>query len=220
MASGDALLDAAKGGDVRQVRTLLAEDRALAALQMPSGETPLMAALYRGHMNIVEALLEAGAPLDVFAAAALGKVDEIDRILGESPASVNAFAYDGWTPLHLAAFFGRHDMADRLLQAGADMSAESRNSIRNTPLHAALAGNHPDIALLLIERGAPVGARDAGGHTPLHIAAENGSVDAVKALLARGADPHGVDGEEKTPLARAAARNHAAVIDAITLHRS
>jgi ankyrin repeat protein len=220
MASGDALLDAAKGGDVRQVRTLLAEDRALAALQMPSGETPLMAALYRGHMNIVEALLEAGAPLDVFAAAALGKVDEIDRILDESPASVNAFAYDGWTPLHLAAFFGRHDMADRLLQAGADMSAESRNSIRNTPLHAALAGNHPDIALLLIERGAPVGARDAGGHTPLHIAAENGSVDAVKALLARGADPHGVDGEEKTPLARAAARNHAAVIDAITLHRS
>jgi ankyrin repeat protein len=44
-------------------------------------------------------------------------------------------------------------------------------------------------------------------------------VDVVKALLARGADPHAVDGEEKTPLARAAARNHGAVIDAITVHR-
>lgn len=220
MTSGDALLEAAKAGDLRQVRALLADDPTLAGLRMPSGETPLIAALYRGHLNIVEALLEAGAPLDVFAAAALGKTDEIDRILGESPAAVNAFAYDGWTPLHLAAFFGRHDMAERLLQSGAHMAAESRNSIGNTPLHAALAGNHPDIALLLIERGAPVAARDAGGHTPLHIAAENGSVDAVTALLARGADPHAVDGEEKTPLARAAARNHAAVIDAITLHRS
>lgn len=220
MTSGDALLEAAKAGDLRQVKTLLADDPTLAGLRMPSGETPLMAALYRGHLNIVEALLGAGAPLDVFAASALGKLEDIDRILGESPASVNAFAYDGWTPLHLAAFFGRHDMAERLLQSGAHMAAESRNSIGNTPLHAALAGNHPDIALLLIERGAPVAARDAGGHTPLHIAAENGSVDAVTALLARGADPHAVDGEEKTPLARAAARNHAAVIDAITLHRS
>jgi ankyrin repeat protein len=219
MTSGDALLEAAKTGDVRKLRSLLAADSTLAALRFPSGETPLMAALYRGQLPVVEALIEAGAPLDVFAAAALGRTESIDRILGEAPEAVNAFAYDGWTPLHLASFFGRHDAGVRLLQAGADVSAESRNSMRNTPLHAALAGDHPEIALLLLDHGAAVAARDAGGHTPLHIAAENGSVDAVRALLARGADPLAVDGEDKTPLARAAARNHGAVIDAITVHR-
>lgn len=219
MTSGEAFLEAAKAGDLSQVRKLLAADRDLAALRLPSGETPVMAALYRGQLPVVEALIEAGAPLDVFAAAALGSIEAIDRILRELPEAVHAFAYDGWTPLHLAGFFGRHGASVRLLQAGADVSAESSNSMRNTPLHAALAGNHPDIAILLIEHGAPVTARDAGGHTPLHIAAEIGSVDVVKALLARGADPHAIDGEERTPLARAAARNHGAVIDAITVHR-
>jgi ankyrin repeat protein len=219
MTSAEALLEAVKAGHLPQVRRLLASDSELAALRMPSGETPVMAALYRGHLPVVEALIEAGAPLDVFASAALGRMEAIERILRDSPEAVNAFAYDGWTPLHLAAFFGRRAASVRLLQAGAKVAAESRNGMRNTPLHAALAGNRPDIGLLLIEHGAPVAARDAGGHTPLHIAAENGSVDVVKALLARGADPHAVDGEEKTPLARAAARNHGAVIDAITVHR-
>jgi ankyrin repeat protein len=101
------------------------------------------------------------------------------------------------------------------LNAGARVSALSRNSLKNTPLHAAAAGGHADIALLLIERGADVTIPDAGGHTPLHIAAENGLVDVVKALLARGADPLAVDGEDKTPLSRAAAKNRNEVVDVI-----
>ena len=70
---------------------------------------------------------------------------------------------------------------------------------------------------MLIERGAPVGGKDGGGHTPLHIAAENGMLDVVKALLARGADAHAVDAEDQTPMSRAAAKNHSAVIDALNL---
>jgi ankyrin repeat protein len=95
------------------------------------------------------------------------------------------------------------------------VSAVSRNALRNTPLHAATAGGHTDVALLLIERGADVGVADAGGHTPLHIAADAGLTPVVRALLERGADPHAVDAEDKTPLSRAAARNHAAIIDLI-----
>jgi ankyrin repeat protein len=216
MTDADEIVEAAKAGDVQRIATLLARDGRLIAARLPSGETPLMAALYRGHHGVVDALLDAGAPLDAFAAAALGRMDDLDRALAASAAAVNARAYDGWTPLHLAAFFGHHDAVVRLLRAGADIAAQSRNSMRNTPLHAALAGNHTKIAVLLIERGAPVDARDGGAHTPLHIAAENGSVEAVKALLDRRADPHAVDGEEKTPLSRAAARNHTEVIDLIT----
>jgi ankyrin repeat protein len=172
-----------------------------------------MAALYRGHTDAVAALVEAGAPVNLFAAAATGRLETLDREIARGNPSVTDCAYDGWTALHLAAFFGRQAAAERLLDAGADPTAVSRNSMRNTPLHAALAGGHTDVALYLITRGADVNAVDAGRHTPLHIAAENGLIDAVRALVAAGADAHAVDAEDNTPLSRAAARNRHEVVD-------
>lgn len=218
----DGLLEAAKAGDGARVRELLREDASRAAYQAPTGETPLMAALYRGHRELAEELAEtlvrSGRRPDVFAAAALGRTDDLSAALREAPV-VNTYAYDGWTPLHLAAFFGRRDAVDQLLASGADIGAVSRNSLGNTPLHAAVAGGHVDVSLLLIERGAAVNVADAGGHTPLHIAAEGGYLPVVKVLLSRGADPHAVDREDKTPLSRAAARNHAAIVDEMNVGR-
>lgn len=210
---GSAIIDAAKAGDSTEVRRLLAADPTLVGTRNEIGETPVMAALYRGHAAVVDLLLAAGAPLDVFAASATGRTDALREALGAAPASVNAFAFDGWTPLHLAAFFGRLGIVEALLESGANLNVVSRNSLRNAPLHAAIAGNHSDVALLLIERGADVHAADAGGHTPLHIAAENGSLPVVRILVERGADPRAVDAEDRTPLARAAARNHTAIVD-------
>lgn len=214
----DELLQAAKEGRLDDIRRELAANPSLADARGASGETPLMAALYRGHHEVVSALVDAGAPLDIFAAAALGRVDVLGAALASNPAAVNGYAYDGWTPLHLAAFFGQTAAVERLLGAGAGIAAVSRNSLRNTPLHAAVAGGHVEPALLLIERGAPVNVADAGGHTPLHIAAEAAYIPIVKALLDRGADAHAVDAEDKTPLSRATARNHTEVIDLINLH--
>ena len=211
------LIDAAKAGDTARARQLLAASPATASTRNDAGETPLMVALYRGHRELADEIADAIAarePLDVFSAAALGRTAALDAAL-VSPGVVNSYAYDGWTPLHLAAFFGQREAAERLLAAGAALDAKSANSLRNTPLHAAVAGGRRDLALLLIERGADVRAVDSGSHTALHIAAENGDVPVVKALLARGADPHAVDLEDKTPLSRAAARNHAAIVDVI-----
>jgi len=213
----DELILAAKEGSVDKLSHFLSDDPALLHARSESGETPLIAALYRGHHDFVTAIVKAGAPLDVFAASALGRIDAIDRALaGDSPA-INSISYDGWTPLHLAAFFGHRDAVERLLAAGADLVAVSRNALRNTPLHAAVAGGHVDVSLALVERGAEPNALDAGGHTPLHIAAEAGYEPIVKALLARGADPHAVDAEDKTPLSRATARQHTNIVDLITV---
>lgn len=213
----DDLIEAAKEGNIQKAKQLLAENPELANARAASGETALMAALYRGHQACVDALVAAGVPLDIFAAAALGKMDALDSALATVPSAVNAFAYDGWTPLHLAAFFGRRDAAERLLAAGADLSAISRNALCNTPLHAAVAGGHVDVSLLLIEAGGDVNIADAGGHTPFHIAAEAGYVPVARALLARGADAHVVDAEDRTPLARAVARGHTEIVDLINV---
>jgi ankyrin repeat protein len=214
------LIEAVKAGDLERARRILGDSPAAAAAANAAGETPVMAALYRGHEDlaaeIADAIVAANLPLGVFASAALGRTEELAAALA-APGAVNAYAYDGWTPLHLAAFFGRRAAAERLLEAGAALDATSANSLTNTPLHAAVAGGRTDVALLLIERGAEVKTPDSGGHTALHIAAESGNAAVVEALLARGADPHAVDAEDKTPLSRAAARNHVAIVDLINV---
>ena len=213
-----AFLDASRTGDDKKVRAMLADNPSLAGVRSAGGETPVVAALYRGHMAIVDTLIDAGAPLDLFAAAALGRAEIVEERLGQDPAALESLSYDGWTPLHLAAFFGHVPVLTLLLGRGANINAWSANGVRNTPLHAAVAGGRVESALALIEAGAEVNAADGGGHTPLHIAAEAGYVPIVEALLRRKADPHAVDAEDRTPLARAAARNHTAVIDLITLN--
>src|SRR4051794_18191705 len=164
MGETETLVELVKAGDLGKVRAMLAENFLLASQRLQNGETPLMAALYRGHGDIVEALIDAGAEIDVFAAAATGRIDDLRRTL--SPETVNGYAYDGWTPLHLAAFFGHLEAARLLLDGGADVSAVSTNSLENTPLHAATAGRHSDVALLLLEHGALASIVDAGGYTP------------------------------------------------------
>lgn len=169
----DALFEAAKAGDEAGVRSIIATHPRLIDARLPSGESPVMAALYRGHRDLALTLVALGADLDVFASAALGRLDGLRRALAR-PDAVNAVAFDGWTPLHLAAFFGQGEAVRLLLDAGADVQAVSRNSMKNTPLHAAVAGRHQDVAMLLAERGADPDVRDAGGFTPAGIAEENG----------------------------------------------
>jgi uncharacterized protein len=211
-------LNACKAGDDDTVRAMLVDDPSLAAMRAPGGETPVIAALYNGRTAVVDTLVAVGAPLDLFAAAALGRREIVETSLAKDPAGVNRLSYDGWTPLHLAAFFGHAEVATLLLARGADLNARSTNSIHNTPLHAAVAGGRVEAALALIDAGAEVNAADGGGHTPLHIAAEAGYVPIVESLLRRKADPFALDAEDRTPLARAAARNHTEVIDLITLN--
>lgn len=168
----ETLFEAAKTGEVAQVREIISRHPELRSARRDSGETPLMAALYRGQRDVVQLLIDSGAELDVFAAAATGRLRELTGALSAADA-VSAYSYDGWTALHLAAFFGHPDAARSLLDAGADVNAVSRNTLTNTPLHAAAAGKHVDVALLLLDRGASCGTVDAGGYTPLQIATEN-----------------------------------------------
>jgi ankyrin repeat protein len=175
----EALIEAAKTGDEARVRAIVDAHPHVVVQRLLSGESPLMTALYRGHRNVVAALVELGAELDVFASAAVGSLAPLKKALAQ-PEAVNAFAYDGWTPLHLAAFFGQLAAATSLLDAGADYGAVSRNSIRNTPLHAAVAGRHGSVALLLLNRGSDPHAVDAGGFTPLAIARENELAEVVR----------------------------------------
>lgn len=181
MTDLSTLIDAIKKDDVDRVKAIVDGEPALASGRLPLGESPLMAALYRGHLKVMEVLLAAGAEVDVFAAAAIGRIDALKAAVRDRQI-VARHAYDGWTPLHLAAFFGQVEAARVLLDAGADVNAVSQNSLANTPLHAATAGKHSDVALLLLASGADAHTTDAGGYTPVQIAKQNDLTDVVRAV--------------------------------------
>lgn len=148
----------------------------------------LFEAIRAGDSSKVAALVAADPSLAIFAAAIQGDVSALETLLAGNRSLLTEQSSDGWTPLHLAAFFGKTDAARLLLNKGAEVNARSTNSMANTPLHAAAAGRSTEVAKLLIDHGASVNARQHGGWTPLHAAAQNGDLELAKRLVDGGAD--------------------------------
>jgi ankyrin repeat protein len=148
----------------------------------------LFEAVRAGDLSRVAGLVEADPSLAIFAATILGNAAQIEELLASNRSLASVLSSDGWTPLHLAAFFGKEEAARLLLNKGAVVNARSTNQMQNTPLHAAVAGKRTSVAKLLIEHGAAVNSRQHGGWTPLHAAAQNGDVELARELVAGGAD--------------------------------
>lgn len=172
-----------------------------------TGDSAILTAVYHRQKEIVNLLVARGATMTLFEACAAGELERVERLVEDDPLAIVQFSPDGWTPLHLAAFFGHAKIAELLLGRGADVAVQSKNSNGNTPLHAALAGNHKFVAGLLMGAGADVNAADAAGWRPLHIAAANNNLDAVKTLIAQGADVAATNGDGKTALSLAQEKN-------------
>src|SRR5262245_28412910 len=69
----------------------------------------LRQALYRGDRAGADALLGAGAAVNVFDAAALGDVEYLRALVAGDPGLVREWSADGFTALHFAAFLGGAD---------------------------------------------------------------------------------------------------------------
>ncbi|WP_396201486.1 ankyrin repeat domain-containing protein [Gemmatimonas sp.] len=202
----DALLTAIRSKDRDTITAMLAADPSLVLARAPGGEPLVLHACYMGASELAD-LLHMGRPFDACEAAALGDVHALRTCLENDDDSRVRRSSDGWTPLHLAAFFGRDDAVTLLIDHGAPLDAHSTNALRNSPLHAALAGNTlPVLVRRLVFAGADVTARDAHGNTPLHLAASRGYEPLCDLLLARGADAHAISDDKSTPAMLAIAR--------------
>jgi ankyrin repeat protein len=213
----ETLLAAIRAKDQLAVMRLLDEDPSRATMRATGGESLVLHAAYVGATDLVPMLLR-GRSLDACEAAALGEVAALRTAIENDDDARVLRSSDGWTPLHLAAFFGRDDAVALLIDHAAPLDAHSTNATRNTPLHAALAGaTKASVVRRLILAGADVEARGAHGITPLHLAASRGDGALCELLIARGADPQAAMDDGSTPGALATARGFAELGDHLAM---
>ena len=193
------MIKAVKAGNADRVRELIDEDIFLADAKGDDGTSALLTAIYHGHEEIAEIILDSAPTLTIHEAAAADVRDRLTELLAENRARASEYSHDGWTPLHLAVYFNNTDIAELLIAGGAEVDAVSENGMRVTPLHSALSNRNVRVARRLIEQGADVNRRSAAGYAPLHYAAAGGLKEMLHLLLARGADPNARTEDGKTP---------------------
>ena len=164
--SNDELFAAMRVGSESIVRQLVKRDAQVARSRDEAGVSAILHCLYSWNLGILEILLAASPALDIFEAAALGKLGRLEELLLCTPGLAHAWSADGVTALHLACFYGQEEAVQRLLQAGADPSARARNPVAATPLQeAARTGQWKIVRLLqafLVEVSASGGQQCTG----------------------------------------------------------
>lgn len=174
--------------DLGNLNALLAESPVLAKTRTSHHVSPLMLSCYFKKPEVTSLILKYLDEIDLFEASAAGKFDVVAHLVYTYPDAINAYAEDGFTALGLACYFGQYEVARYLVLKGADVNLPSNNGFNVYPLHSAVAGDHTQIARMLIENNALVNVKQQAGVTPLHSAAQNGNIDLLILLLEHGAD--------------------------------
>ena len=210
------LLSAAAVGVTGSVEALVEHGAVVDARDPAFGQTALMIAAREGHAGVVNYLIDQGADPN---AATLIVGEErwvppnsqrgfgfgIGIIRGGTPADRGRRnpIPGGMTPLLYAARGDHTEVANLLLDAGADINQADANGI--FPLLMAISNNKMATAHLLVERGSQINVSDWYGRSPLWEAVnvrnlyldsetftnyvDRGPVlDLIKVLLDKGAD--------------------------------
>ena len=200
----------------REIVDLLIEKEADVEARNSFDETPLLMATINHYdwatrqsdADVINPILEAGATIDVFSAAAIGDTATLERMLEANPGLVRARNGYGTTALIYAAWNGHMDATRLLLEQGADPSAEDRGGCPGL-YYAPYWGRSAETTDLLLEWGARLtfkniwgrgydrndngGCLDATfymaqqGGLDIHNAARDGDLKRLRALMSEDA---------------------------------
>jgi len=162
-------------------------------------------ALHFSQTSALEALVAAGATVDLWVAAALGRLADVQRLVGRDGvlAAGAKVGSEATTPdpiildnaFREACSAGHRDVVEHLVEAGARLDSKDVEGM--TGLHRAVWNDRLEVTRLLVARGAPLEARNAYGGTVLgmllwvienHPHPRSHSVALVELLLGAGAE--------------------------------
>src|SRR5688572_8079433 len=153
------IFEASATGKINNVIRLLARDPQLVNAYAEDGFQPLGLASYFGHMETVEYLIKAGAPINSpsrnelkavpLQSAVAARHEKVVKMLLRLGADPNAREQGGYTPLHAATQNRAEDMIRILLYGGADLTSKGKDG--KTPLDLAMESGDEKTSLILRE---------------------------------------------------------------------
>uniref|UniRef100_A0A8C5UET0 Ankyrin 1 n=1 Tax=Malurus cyaneus samueli TaxID=2593467 RepID=A0A8C5UET0_9PASS len=210
---------AARAGHTDVAKYLL-QNKAKANAKAKVRHTPLHITAREGHMDTALALLEKGASQTCMTKYPCHRRGSLLLCCSRCqhslylchPVMVCLFPQKGFTPLHVAAKYGKVDVAELLLAHDAHPNAAGKVSNGLTPLHVAVHHNNLEIVKLLLPKGSSPHNSAWNGYTPLHIAAKQNQMEVASSLLQYGASANAESVQGVTPLHLASQEGHADMV--------
>ena len=201
-ARADAIHVAVDKLDCAAITKILAEEPSFVNLKDRLGRTPLLVALavntinrdHKAMRNVIDLLITAKADQNIsdnrgdtalhYAIRDGLEIVEIFARRGAPLVNVANLAKD--TPLHVAVWMHKLDIAEYLLVSGAAVNAKNKDGL--APLHVAAMKNDQAMVELLLKYNADINARTNSGQTPYTLADKAQNDDAT---LLRFISKHG-----------------------------
>ena len=194
------------------------------------GNTPILMASKAGAVEVVQALIERGANLEAlpcqgYIFTSLGTAivqnnSELVKLLIENGANIGILKnISPDTALHIACRYDRLEMAEILIENGADYNepawADDYYGSALTPLQSTIIrAASPKLAKLLIEKGADLEKQSSRGYTALHMAVFRDQFEIAEIIIKNGADVNFINfnADGQNPLHLAATKNYPKII--------
>ena len=137
-----------------------------------------------------------------------GRGEDVRNLLSSGMLEVDCEERGRWTPLYNAAHYGHCEVAQLLIEKGADPNKAKQD---RTPMSIAAQEGHEDVVRLFLDTGVDPNKVDGFGMTALHCSAQSGHINVARVLLDAGAHPNKSDTYGNTPLHLAAGDGHSDV---------
>lgn len=186
----EEIIEAVRKGDLQRVKQMKNVDVNLGSSK--TGQLPIIEAIKRKDIEMIDLLIQKGAKLEVFST-------------------------DGLTPLMIAVQQEDLDVMNKLISYRVNL--ETREGKNRTVIFYAAEAKDEVILSTLIKAGAKVNVEDYDGITPLMVAVDgNRSVQRIDQLVTAGADVKKIDTNQESAMDLAIRQDDVEKVSALLSH--